>query len=58
MSYQPKLTKEELRVIMDALVEYTTLNEDGMDAYYYPKDREIAIALRRRLDEAYILEDR
>ena len=54
MSYQPKLTKEELRVIKDALVEYTTLNEDGMDAYYYPKDREIAIALRRRLDMAYV----
>ena len=52
------LTIEEVRVIKDALMEYSTLNEDGMDAYYYPKDREIAIALRRRLDETYIIEDK
>ena len=52
------LTIEEVRVIKDALMEYSTLNEDGMDAYYYPKDREIAIALCRRLDETYIIEDK
>ena len=58
MSYQPKLTKEELRVIMEALLEFTMLNEDGKDAFEYPIDREIATALYRRLDMAYIVEKR
>jgi len=52
------LTIEEVRVIKDALKEYSTLNEDGMDAYYRPKDREIAITLYRKLDETYIIEDK
>ena len=56
MSYHPKLTKEELRVIKEALLEFMWCNEDGKDAVEYPIDREIAKALFRRLDMAYITE--
>jgi len=52
MSYQPKITKEEMRVIKEALLEFLWLNEDAKDAIEYPIDRKIAKALLRRLDMA------
>ena len=56
MSYQPRLTKEEMRVIKEALLEFLWCDEDGKDAVEYPIDREIAKALWNRLDMAYITE--
>ena len=56
MDYTPKLTKKELIVVKEALLHFTWLNEDGMDAFEYPKDREVALTLYNKLNEAYILE--
>ena len=53
----PELTKEELLVVKYALLEFTMLREDGMDAVEFPVHREIATTLLRKLDEAYIMED-
>ena len=58
MDYTPTFTEEELRIVKEALTEYLFLNEDGQDAFEYPRKREKARTLLRKLDNAYILEDR
>ena len=42
-------TAEELRIVKDALLQFTWLNEDGMDAFEYPRDRDLATKLYNKL---------
>jgi len=58
--YHPKLDKDELEVVLQALLEFTWHDEEKRveeGDKYYPVDCDIALSLRRKWKEAYIFEE-
>lgn len=52
MAFEVILTEDDIRVLQDALAEFTMLNAEGRCAVEYPLSREKANALLRKLDMA------